>query len=248
MPSSVPCRRCKTNSLVKQAGCSAASAPPLSTWATCSADWNTSTRHAEALTAHGLGAAAVLLPRDSAICTRNLAEAQRAFEAALKLRTDNLPEFQGARILSTACTPGSRAVGGDIEAIKDMESTLANAGAVGDEYTVAFIAQALGEAYAAGRLRARGAVSEHRPGLLPSQRHAAYLARALQSLVYWYEQQDRGAEAEQARTEASRLVKNCPHHRFVHSTACPRHQRASAGHSAGTLKEAGTWTVLSAGC
>ena len=41
----------------------------------------------------------------------------------------------------------ARFLGGDTEAINDMESTLANADAVGDDYTVAFIAQALGEAH-----------------------------------------------------------------------------------------------------
>jgi len=37
-----------------------------------------------------------------------------------------------------------------------------------------------------------------------------YVARGLQSLVYWYEQQGRGEEAEQARTEARRLIEELP--------------------------------------
>ena len=37
-----------------------------------------------------------------------------------------------------------------------------------------------------------------------------YLARVLRSLVYWYEQQSRGAEAEHARAEAQRLMEELP--------------------------------------
>ena len=91
---------------------------------------------------------------------------------------------------------------GRTEAIDDMKRALANAEAIGDDYTVASVAAALGEAYTQLGDSKNQEVSRHRPGLLPSQRHAAYLARTLQSLVYWYEQQDRGAEAEQAQRPA----------------------------------------------
>ena len=41
----------------------------------------------------------------------------------------------------------ARFFAGDTEAIEDMKRALANAEAVADDYTVAFIAQALGEGY-----------------------------------------------------------------------------------------------------
>ena len=92
-----------------------------------------------------------------------------------------------------------------------MESTLANAEAVGDEYTVAFIAQALGEGYM--RLGDFERAERYLNTALDYYRRndmRPYLARALQSLVYWYEQQDRGGEAEQVRTEARWLVEELP--------------------------------------
>ena len=84
-----------------------------------------------------------------------------------------------------------------------MKRTLANAEAVGDDYTVAFIAQALGEAYT--QLGDFERAKQYLDTALDYYRRndmRPYLARALQSLVNWYEQQGRGAEAEQARAEA----------------------------------------------
>jgi hypothetical protein len=37
-----------------------------------------------------------------------------------------------------------------------------------------------------------------------------YLARVLQTLIYWYEQQGRSAEAEQARAEVHQLMEELP--------------------------------------
>ena len=125
-----------------------------------------------------------------------------------------------------------------------MESTLANAEAVGDDYTVAFIAQALGEAYT--QLDDFERAEQYLDTALDYYRRndmRPYLARALQSLVYWYEQQDRGAEAEQARAEASRLMKNCPATGSSTQQLVTRHQRASAGQFSRALKGTGTWTV-----
>src|ERR687889_1258554 len=82
--------------------------------------------------------------------SHNPAEAQRAFESALTLLTDHLTELQRSEVLANEVRAGlaaARFLGGDTEAINDMETTLANADAVGDDYTVAFIAQTLGEAY-----------------------------------------------------------------------------------------------------
>jgi tetratricopeptide (TPR) repeat protein len=146
--------------------------------------------------------------------THNLAQAQRAFESALRLLTDNLSELQGSEVVTNEVRAGlaiARFFAGDAEAIDDMKRALANAEAVGDEYTVAFIAQALGEGYM--RLGDFESAKQYLDTALDYYRRndmRPYLARALQSLVYWYEQQDRGAEAEQARAEANRLIQELP--------------------------------------
>ena len=141
---------------------------------------------------------------------RNLDEAQRAFESALKLLRDNLSELQGSEMVANELRAGlaiARLLGGDTEAINDMEHALENAEAIGDDYTVAFIAQALGEGYT--QLGDFEPAKQYLDIALDYYRRndmKPYLARALQSLVYWYEQQNRGPEAEEARTEARRLM------------------------------------------
>ena len=141
---------------------------------------------------------------------RNLDEAQRSFESALSMLTDNLFEVQGSETVANEVRAGlaiARFQGGDTEAINDMERTLANAEAVGEDYTAAFVAQALGEAYT--QLGDFELAKQYLDTSLDYYRRndmKPYLARALQSLVYWHEQQGRGAEAEQARTEARQLM------------------------------------------
>jgi len=96
---------------------------------------------------------------------------------------------------------------GRTEAINDMERTLANAEAIGDEYSVAFIAQALGEGYT--QLGDFELAKQYLDTALDFYRRndmRPYLARVLQLLGNWYEQQGRGAEAEQARAEARPLM------------------------------------------
>jgi tetratricopeptide (TPR) repeat protein len=170
----------------------------------------------KALTAHGLECAMYghYCTGLGNLQTRNLAQAQRAFESALRLLTDNLSELQGSEVVTNEVRAGlaiARFFAGDAEAIDDMKRALANAEAVGDEYTVAFIAQALGEGYM--RLGDFESAKQYLDTALDYYRRndmRPYLARALQSLVYWYEQQDRGAEAEQARAEANRLIQELP--------------------------------------
>jgi tetratricopeptide (TPR) repeat protein len=208
----------KTDSLVKQADVALHSSQAFFDMGDVERGLEYSQRGTQkALTAHGLecAAAGYYATGLGNLQARNLKEAQRAFEAALKLRTDNLPEFQGgSEQLVNRVHAGlavARYFGGDIEAIKDMERTLANAVAVGDDYTVAFIAQALGEAYT--RLGDFERAERHLNTALDYYRRndmRPYLARALQSLAYWYEQQDRDGEAEQVRTEARRLVEELP--------------------------------------
>jgi tetratricopeptide (TPR) repeat protein len=141
---------------------------------------------------------------------RNLDEAQRSFESALSMLTDNLFEVQGSETVANEARAGlaiARFQGGDTGAINDMEHALENAKAVGEDYTVAFIAQALGEAYT--RLGNFERAKQYLDTSLDYYRRndmKPYLARALQSLDYWHEQQGRGAEAEQARTEARQLM------------------------------------------
>jgi class 3 adenylate cyclase/tetratricopeptide (TPR) repeat protein len=142
--------------------------------------------------------------------TRNLPEAQRAFESALKLLTDHLSELQGSEAVTNEVRAGlaiTQFFGGHPEAIDDMKRTLANAEAIGDDYTAAFIAQALGEGYI--KLGDFEGAKQYLDAALDYYRRndmRPYMARLLQSLVYWYEQQGRGAEAEQARTESRRLM------------------------------------------
>jgi tetratricopeptide (TPR) repeat protein len=142
--------------------------------------------------------------------TRNLAEAQRAFESALRLLTDNLSELQGSEVVANEVRAGlavAQFFSGRTEAIEDMKRAFANAEAVGDEYTVASVAQALGEGYT--RLGDFERAERYLNTALDYYRRndmRPYLARALQSLAYWYEQQGRDEEAEQARAEVSRLM------------------------------------------
>jgi tetratricopeptide (TPR) repeat protein len=141
---------------------------------------------------------------------RNLDEAQQAFESALSMLTDNLFELQGSETVANEVRAGlaiARFLGGDAEAINDMESALTNAEAVGEDYTVAFIAQALGEGYT--QLGDFERAKHYLDIALDYYRRndmKPYLARVLKLLAYWHEQQGRGAEAEQARTEARQLM------------------------------------------
>jgi tetratricopeptide (TPR) repeat protein len=143
---------------------------------------------------------------------RNLDEAQRAFESALGMFTDNLFEVQGSETVANEVRAGlaiARFQGGDTEAINDMERTLANAEAAGEDYTAAFVAQALGEAYT--QLGDFERAKQYLDTALDYYRRndmRPYLARVLQSLANSYEQQGRSAEAEQARAEARPLIED----------------------------------------
>ena len=142
--------------------------------------------------------------------THNLTEAQRAFESALALLKDNLFEFQGSEEAANEVRAGlaiARFFAGDTEAINDMKRTLANAEAVGDDYTAAFIAQALGEGYTqVGDFESAKQYLDTALDYYRRNDMRPYLVRVLQSLVYWYEQQGRSEEAEQPRTEARQLT------------------------------------------
>jgi tetratricopeptide (TPR) repeat protein len=142
--------------------------------------------------------------------SRNPAEAQRAFESALTLLTDHLSELQRSDVLANEVRAGlavARFLGGDTGAIDDMESTLANADAVGDDYTVAFIAQALGEAYTQlgdferARQYLDTAVDYYRRNEMKP-----YMARVLKSSASLHEAQGHVAEAERELAEAGRLM------------------------------------------
>src|SRR5215204_4600803 len=142
--------------------------------------------------------------------THNLTEAQRAFESALALLKDNLFELQGSEEAANEVRAGlaiARFFAGDTEAINDMKRTLANAEAVGDDYTAAFIAQALGEGYTqVGDFESAKQYLDTALDYYRRNDMRPYLVRVLQSLVYWYEQQGRSEEAEQPRTEARQLT------------------------------------------
>jgi class 3 adenylate cyclase/tetratricopeptide (TPR) repeat protein len=141
---------------------------------------------------------------------RNPAEAQRAFESALKLLTDHLSELQHSEVLANEVRAGlavARFLGGDEGAINDMESSLENADAVGDDYTFAFIAQALGEGYTQlgdferAKRRLDDALDYYRRNEMKP-----YVARALQSSARLHQAQGQDAEAERELAEAGRLM------------------------------------------
>jgi len=142
--------------------------------------------------------------------SRNLDEAQQEFESALKLLPDFVPELQGRQQVANEVRAGlaiTQFFRGRAEAINDMERTLANAEAVGDEYTGAFIAQALGEAYT--QLGDFELAKQYLDTALDYYRRndmRPYLARVLQLLGNWYEHKGRAAEANQSRTEARQLT------------------------------------------
>ena len=142
--------------------------------------------------------------------SRNLAEAQRAFESALGLLTDNLFELRGSEVIVNEVRAGlaiARFLGGDTGAINDMESALANADAVGDDYNVAFIAQTLGEGYT--QLGDFERAEQHLDAALDYYRRndmKPYVARALQSSAKLHEAQGHIAEAERELAEAGRLM------------------------------------------
>ncbi|HEX5939560.1 MAG TPA: tetratricopeptide repeat protein, partial [Dehalococcoidia bacterium] len=170
----------------------------------------------QALSAHGLECAMY-----GHYCTglgnlqsRNPAEARRAFESALKLLTDNLFELRGSEVIVNELRAGlaiARFLGGDTGAINDMENALANADAAGDDYTVAFIAQALGEGYT--QLGDFERAEQHLDNALDYYRRndmKPYVARALRSSATLHEAQDRIAEAERDLAEAGRLMEEMP--------------------------------------
>jgi tetratricopeptide (TPR) repeat protein len=142
--------------------------------------------------------------------SRNLGEAQQEFESALELLPDFVPELQGRQQVANEVRAGlaiTQFFRGRTEAIDDIKRTLANAEAVGDEYTGSFIAQALGEAYTQmGEFELAKQYLETALDYYRRNDMRPYLARVLQLLGNWYEHQDRGAEAEQARTEAYQLM------------------------------------------
>jgi len=141
--------------------------------------------------------------------SHNLDEAQQEFESALKLLPDFVPELQGREQVANEVRAGlaiTQFFRGRTEAINDIKRTLANAEAVGDEYTGAFIAQALGEAYT--QMGDFDLAKQYLDTALEYYRRndmRPYLARVLQLLGNWYAHQSRAAEAEQARTEAHQL-------------------------------------------
>ena len=141
--------------------------------------------------------------------SHNLDEAQQEFESALELLPDFVPDLQGREQVANDVRAGlaiTQFFRGRPEAINDIKRTLENAEAVGDEYTGAFIAQALGEAYT--QMGDFDLAKQYLDTALEYYRRndmRPYLARVLQPLSNWYEHQGRGAEAEQARTEAHQI-------------------------------------------
>ena len=203
----------KTNSLVKEADVALHSAQAFFDIGDMRRGLEYSKRGTEkALRAHGLECAIAghYCTGLGNLQTRNLAEAQKEFEASLELRADYLPELvDGSEQLVNRVHAGlaiAKLLGGRAEAISDIESALANAKALGDDYTVALIEHALGEAYT--RLGEFEGAKQHLDAAIDYYRRndmKPYVARVLRSSANLHEAQGHVAEAERARAEARRL-------------------------------------------
>jgi len=208
----------KTNSLVKEADVALHSAQAFFDMGDVQRGFEYSKRGMEkAIEAHGLecAMASYYVAGLGNLQTRNAGEAQRVFEAALELREDNIEEFvDGSELMVNRAHAGlaiARLFGGRDEAIKDMERGLSNAESLGDDYTAALIAQALGEGYTGSGEFERA--KQHLDAAHDYYRRndmRPYEARVLQSLAYWNEQQGLEAEAERARAQAHRILEKLP--------------------------------------
>ena len=204
----------KTNSLVKEADVALVSSQAIFDMGDVQRGLEYSQRGTDkALTAHGLECAVAghYCTGLGNLQTRNLAEAEKAFEASLKLRADHLSEFKGgSEQLVNRVHAGlaiARFFGGRVEAIGDMEKSLANAASLGDDYTVALIAHALGEGYTqlGDFERAKQYLDTaldyyHRNDMRP------YVARVLKSSADLHRAQGQVAEAERDLAEAARIT------------------------------------------
>jgi tetratricopeptide (TPR) repeat protein len=208
----------KTNSLVKEADVALHSAQAFFDMGDVQRGFEYSKRGMEkAIEAHGLecAMASYYVAGLGNLQTRNAGEAQRVFEAALELREDNIDEFvDGSELMVNRAHAGlaiARLFGGRGEAIKDMERGLSNAESLGDDYTAALIAQALGEGYTGSGEFERA--KQHLDAAHDYYRRndmRPYEARVLQSLAYWNEQQGLEAEAERALAQAHRILEELP--------------------------------------
>jgi tetratricopeptide (TPR) repeat protein len=204
----------KTNSLVKEADVALVSSQAIFDMGDVQRGLEYSHRGTDkALTAHGLECAVAghYCTGLGNLQTRNLTEAEKAFEASLKLRADHLSEFKGgSEQLVNRVHAGlaiARFFGGRAEAIGDMERSLSNAASLGDDYTVALIAHALGEGYTQlgdfgqARQNLDSALDYyHRNGMRP------YVVRVLRSSADLHRAQDQDAEAERDLAEAARIT------------------------------------------
>ena len=188
----------KTDSLVKEADVALCRRRPSSIWAMCGADWNIANGARRRLyrpTAWSVPSPAITVTGLGNLQSRNAAEAQQAFETALKLRSGpSLRIHRGSEQLVNRVHAGlaiARFFGGDDRGDQaTWKNTLANADAVGDDYTVAFIAQALGEGYT--QLGDFERAKQYLDTALDYYRRndmRPYLARVLQSLAYLYRAQ-----------------------------------------------------------
>src|ERR687894_209580 len=200
----------KTNSLVKEADVALVSSQAIFDMGDVQRGLEYSQRGTDkALTAHGLECATAghYCTGLGNLQTRNLAEAEKAFEASLKLRADHLSEFKGgSEQLVNRVQAGlaiARFFGGRVEAVSDMEKSLSNAASLGDDYTVALIAHALGEGYT--QLGDFEGAKQYLDSALDYYRHndmRPYVARVLNSSANLHRAQGQDAEAERDLAEA----------------------------------------------
>jgi class 3 adenylate cyclase/tetratricopeptide (TPR) repeat protein len=137
---------------------------------------------------------------------RRIDEALAALEASFALAAPLGKGMQSERIRIQASLAFARFSAGDEHALAEMETALANARALADEYASAFISQMLGEARALtggfqqAEERYEAALAFYRKkGMTPS------MARVLTAMADLYDWQSRSEDAEQARAEAEAL-------------------------------------------
>jgi class 3 adenylate cyclase/tetratricopeptide (TPR) repeat protein len=137
---------------------------------------------------------------------RRIEEALPALEASFALAAPLGKGMQSERIRIQASLAFARFSAGDEHALAEMETALANARALADNYASAFVSQMLGEAHALtgdfqqAEERYGAALAFYRDkGMTPS------MARVLTAMADLYHWQSRSEEAKQARREAKTL-------------------------------------------
>jgi tetratricopeptide (TPR) repeat protein len=141
----------------------------------------------------------------------NLLDASKAFEEAIHRAAISGAEQTGD--LARTGLAMADFLGGQSEAVKDMENTLENAMARDDPYTTAFLSQSLGDSYMQlGELARADRYLHAALNYYRTNDMRPYLVRTLQSLASLYDREGRGTDASLARTQVDDLAKELQLH------------------------------------